>query len=103
MQGHLYCTEEMKKQINMGEEEMENKTPTGVWLLMCLHCSYTWIDLVESATEKEPKMTLNWNSCIGRCCDELRETTAHLCKGSEHRRHGCFQPVEGLGGGMLVM
>lgn len=44
-------------------------------------------------------MTLNWNSCIGRCRDELRETTAHLCKGSEHHRHGCFQSARGAGEG----
>lgn len=29
LQGHLYHAEEMKKQINVREEEMENKTPTG--------------------------------------------------------------------------
>lgn len=40
-------------------------------------------------------MTLNWNSCPERCGDELRETTTHLCKGSEHRRHGCFHWAEG--------
>lgn len=52
MQGHLYHKEEIKKQINMGEEEMENKTPTGAWLLMCLHYSYTRIDLVLSLLPK---------------------------------------------------
>lgn len=29
LQGHIYCTEEIKKQINMGEEEMENQLPLG--------------------------------------------------------------------------